>query len=332
MSFAFRNILAASVILVCLVGMIGLFVYALLPADSGGINSAPSIVFQVKSGDGFRDVAKHLYNEHLIRSPLAFDVVSLLDGAAPHFKPGLYRLSSSMSAFAIMQSITDNGHEVSVTIPEGSTLYDVDRILSNALVIRRGDLIAVAVGTTSSTSLEGTLFPDTYKFFTDSDVNAVIKKMVNNFTAKAGPLLATSKNATQDLIVASLVEKEVASSTDQAIVAGIIKKRFATGMTLNIDATICYAKLIQAQQTGASSAGCYPLTIGDLKIDSPYNTYTMQGLPPTPISNPGVAAIEATLNPKASPYLYYLSDPKTGKTIYAKTLEEQNANIARYLR
>ncbi|HVO28532.1 MAG TPA: endolytic transglycosylase MltG [Candidatus Paceibacterota bacterium] len=215
--------------------------------------------------------------------------------------------------------------EVLVTIPEGSTVYDIDRILAQAGVIRPGDLAQAS----SAPALEGRLFPDTYYFYASSTADAVVRKMVDDFDAKAGPLLeADGANAGRDLIVASLVQKEVASSTDQRLVAGIIDKRLAAGMYLDIDATICYAKEVAAP---ASTSGCYPLSADDLRIDSPYNTYTHTGLPPGPIGNPGLAAIEAALDPASSSYWYYLSDPKTGATIYAVTLAEQNANRAKYL-
>lgn len=217
-----------------------------------------------------------------------------------------------------------------VTIPEGSTRYDIDRILSNADVLERGEFIAAA-----STSLEGKLFPDTYEFYIETTPTSVIQKLLGNFDVKTESLFTAdpqnamnTKNAEQDLIIASMVQKEVASSIDMALVAGILEKRLASGTFLNVDATICYAKQI-AHPT--STAGCYPITARDLKMDSPYNTYIYKGLPPTPIGNPGVEAIEATLHPQTSTYWYYLSDPKTGQTIYAQTLAQQVANQKKYL-
>ena len=106
-------------------------------------------------------------------------------------------------------------------------------------------------------------------------------------------------------------------------------------MPLDVDATVCYAKLLenQASRPAASQVAqaCYPLTALDFKIDSPYNTYLYRGLPPGPIGNPGVSAIMAAIHPVVSPYWYYLSDPKTGKTIFAKTLDEQTQNRVKYL-
>ena len=215
--------------------------------------------------------------------------------------------------------------EVAVTIPEGSTIYDIDRILSSAGATQQGELIA----STSLLAQEGMLFPDTYYFFPSSTVSEVVKKMEDNFNVKAEPELARAgENAKQDLIIASIVQKEVASSADQAIVAGILEKRLAQGIPLDVDASICYIK----QQEHPTSTGACSLTAADLKVDSPYNTYLYRGLPPGPIGNPGAQAIEAALNPQSSTYFYYLSDLKTGETIYATTLQQQEANQRKYLR
>jgi UPF0755 protein len=280
----------------------------------------------VNTGEGFREIADELYSDHLIRSPIAFDLFSLFDGRASEMQPGLYRLDPSMNTPAIVGAISGaSAKEVTVTIPEGSNIYDIDRILSNALVIRPGALI----NATGTQALEGHLFPDTYEFYTNDSVGDVAKEMTDNFNAKAGPLLAADPaNATRTLIIASIVEKEVPDQADQELVAGIILKRLADGMPLDIDATVCYAKLL-ANPT--STAEACSLSALDFKIDSPYNTYLYKGLPPGPIGNPGTSAITAALHPQSSPYLYYLSDPATGKTIFAKTLDEQNQNKVKYL-
>lgn len=224
----------------------------------------------------------------------------------------------------VYERVTAQRPYVTVTIPEGSTIYDIDRILSGAGVIQQDALI----DTTSSLALEGKLFPDTYDFFPSSTIPEVLQKFTDDFNAKAAPLFAADPNEGRDLIIASLVQKEVASSTDMAIVAGIIDKRLAANNPLDIDATICYIKQMEHP---TSTAGCYPLAPSDYKIKSPYNTYLYDGLPPGPISNPGVVAIQAALHPETSTYFYYLSDPKTGATIYAVTLAQQMANQRKYL-
>jgi UPF0755 protein len=328
-----KNIIVGIVIALVII-VAGWFFFSLDPVDvAAGSAATPPIVFQVNPGDGFREVAQNLRAAHLIRSPFAFDIFSLVDGRAFTLKPGLYRLSPSMDVAQIVAMLSGSrAGKATVTIPEGSNIFNIDRMLSNALVIRPGALIAAA----RTQNLEGHLFPDTYQFYTNDSVEDVIQEMTSDFNAKAGPLFvaapagntSTFTDETSTLIIASIVEKEVPDQQDQEVVAGIILKRLADGMPLDIDATVCYAKLLAAS---TSTAQVCSLSALDFKIDSPYNTYLYKGLPPDPIGNPGTSAITAALHPQNSPYFYYLSDPATGKTIFAKTLDEQNQNRVKYL-
>jgi UPF0755 protein len=309
---------------VVLLGLIvGVFFYKLGPVNT---DNKATMVFEVKQGDGFRDIAASLYHEKLIKSSSAFDLFALLGGRALALKPGLYRLSPAMSTQQILDTFSGGGAgETTVTIPEGSNIYTIDAILSTALVIQPGELITFH----DDGPLEGRLFPDTYQFYTNADIKDVVQEFIDDYNAKALPLLsADAKNAKQDLILASILEKEVPDPGDQKVVAGLILKRLAAKMPLDIDATICYAKFMK---NPTSTTSCYPLSALDLKMDSPYNTYLYRGLPPGPIGNPGVSAIMAAIHPEASSYWYYLSDPKTGKTIFAKTLDEQDQNRVKYL-
>ncbi len=324
--FTKKNIVGVVFILIIIV-IAGLFFFSLVPVSAAPANGTLSpVIFQVSPGDGFRTIADNLYAAGLIHSPISFDLFSIVDGRAFTLKPGLYKLYPSMDAAQIIAALSGSGAgEAMVTIPEGSNIFDVDRILSNALVIRPGALINL----TSTQNLEGRLFPDTYQFYTNENVADVVAEMTENFNAKAGPLLAEDPaNASRNLIIASIVQEEVPDQADQELVAGIILKRLADNMPLDIDATVCYAKLL----TNPTSTGqACSLTALDFKIDSPYNTYLNRGLPPAPIGNPGTIAITAALHPQSSPYLYYLTDPATGKTIFAKTLDEQNQNRVKYL-
>lgn len=343
---------AIGALFVVVAAVAGAFLYALLPADA---QSTIPTTFEISKGEGFRAVADGLAAVHLIRSAAAFDAYALLGGRALAIKPGLYRLDPAMSAGKIVDIITTGGaDEATVTIPEGSNIYQVDAILSAALVIKPGALVDLQASGTQG-DLEGRLFPDTYRFYTGSNATSVVKEMEDNFEAKAGPLFAAagidaSATAGQAmpsaeekiLILASILEKEVPDRQDREIVAGILLKREKSGMPLDVDATVCYAKLTQENmsQNGAPTSGnmpdplatsCPTLTPLDFKIKSPYNTYLYGGLPPGPIGNPGTSSIVAALHPQSSPYWYYLSDPATGKTIFAKTLDEQTANRVKYL-
>jgi len=293
--------------------------------------AVPSVVFTVDQGEGFRAIIANLRSEGLVRSSIAAEAFSVVSGTAPHLKAGSYQLNPSMSAVAILEELASgSGREVTVTIPEGKNIFEIDALLGDAHVIAPGALIAFH----ADGNLEGKLFPDTYRFFTDSPVADVVQKFLDNFNAKAAPLLAADpKHANDDLIVASLVQKEVPDAHDQAIVAGILWKRAAAGMPLQVDATLCYAWWVAEEGPGATSStpGEPAHCSLDTKIVSAYNTYLNKGFPPAPIGNPGVTAITAALHPVSSPYWYYLSDPKTGKTIFAKTLDEQHQNTVKYL-
>lgn len=332
MPFTTKKLVVGSLAFAAIVGIAGFFTYGLLPADA---SASTQVVFEVKQGEGSRAIVGDLARTGLVRSSLVTETLALLTGSAFHLQPGLYKLDAAMSPRDILDELASkDGGEVTVTIPEGSNLYQIDGILANALVIHRGDLINfVASGATGSAAsgtgaadLEGKLFPDTYRFYTDANVASVVQEMEDAFASKAAPLLAAdSANATSDLIMASVVEKEVSDPGDQAIVAGILWKRISAGMPLQADATVCYA-MQRAAPLSASPCGTL-----DLKINSPYNTYLYKGLPPGPIGNPGISAIQAAIHPVRSPYWFYLSDPKTGKTIFSKTLDEQHQNTVKYL-
>lgn len=280
--------------------------------------------FEIASGAGFRDISGALAEDGLIRSRRAFEVYAFLSGRARSLQPGRYKVSPSYSGAAISAILAAGPEtETTVTIPEGMTSFDIDRILSAAAVTPPGKFLALA----REQNLEGRLFPDTYRFYFGSSPKVVLEKMLANFERRAAPLLAADPaQAGRNLILASILEKEVPDPEDRKIVAGLLIKRVKAGVPLQVDASLCYAKEVLHPE-----ASCEPLTKLDKEIESAYNTYLHSGWPPGPIANPGVVAIEAALHPKDSPYWYYLSDPKSGKTVFAKTIEEQVSNQLKYL-
>jgi len=205
---------------------------------------------------------------------------------------------------------------VTITVPEGATVSDINTILHENKVI--------STSTSLSENLEGYLFPDTYEFFLNSSLEVVETRFEENFDYKVSKLFpdGVSDEELRDvIIVASLIEKEVPLLEDRKIVSGIIEARLGAGIPLQIDASICYIK----------EKPCLPITEDDKKIESMYNTYLHRGLPPGPIGNPGLDAIVASIKPQQSPYLYYISDPESGRTIFATTLDEHNSNVVKYL-
>lgn len=298
------------------------FALELKPISPG---AAPKTLFEIKAGEGFRGITDRLEEEGLIRSDLAAKAYFLFSGSAFHLQPGIYLLGGSLSVQEIARIISVGQEEVRVTIPEGYSIYEIDAALAENYVLKPGALISWAK--VQSFPVEGRLFPDTYNFFLNSTTSDVAEKMLSNFDAKVTQILPKDQaQAKKIIIIASILEKEVPNYKDRQVVAGIILKRLAAKMAIQVDATVCYAKRM------AGNSNCYPLTPSDFKADSPYNTYVYRGLPPGPIGNPGLSAIQAAMTPAQSDYWYYLSDPKTGKTIFSETLDSQASNRVKYLK
>lgn len=221
---------------------------------------------------------------------------------------------------------------VRVTVPEGYTVSRIDALLAREGVVSPGSLLTLPVSEfipahpflAGAPSLEGFLFPDTYEFFLGSSPSVVASTMLDTFSRKALPLFPDPSLVLRGVTLASIIEREVPPyGVDRSTVAGIFEKRLRLGMPLQADATVCYAK---------DPLGCGGVSASDLAIESPYNTYRVPGLPPGPIANPGASAIAAALAPRTSPYLYYISHPETGRSIFAGSLDEHTQNVAHYLK
>ncbi len=291
-----------------------------------GNSGAAMVPFQIMAGDGVRTIGAHLEAQHLIRSGYVFDVIAAGEGKSQKFSPGVYEINASMSTPTIVGVLGNamNGG-VSVTFPEGVNLFQMDDVLSSADITPPRAFANYAL----ANHLEGYLFPDTYRFFKGEPMTMIAQAFSANFAAKAVPVLAGDAHASDTVTLASILEKEVRTDEDRRIVAGILEKRTQMGIPLGVDAAVCYGKQLAHQSTTISCADLVP---ADFKLVSPYNTYLNKDLPPGPIGNPGIAAFTAARQPATSSYLFYITDPATGKTVYAKTLQEQEKNIKTYLK
>lgn len=323
--------LAFSVAGVFLIVVIAYFFYGLQPS----LAKEGPVTFKISKGESFRSIGARLSREELVRSISVFKMYALFTGKVQSFKPGVYTLGSNMSIPELVSILTAVGaNEIVVTVPEGVTLKDTDRLLAKAGVIEESDLLKFRLSDLSdeypflmeASNLEGFLFPDTYRFEVGTPIELVVKRFLDNFEAKAWPILESRKNWYEDLRLASYLEREVPDFNDRAVVAGILLKRLKIGMPLQVDATLSYAKC------NGRLLGCENIKVirGDLTMSSPYNTYQRLGWTPTPIANPGQAAIKAAVSPQKSSYLFYLS-AKTGETVFSKTLDEHNDNKFKYL-
>jgi UPF0755 protein len=291
-----------------------------LPVDSKDTSQK---IFVVKKGDGVREIAYDLKHQGLIKDPIVFFILTKRMGYDKKIEAGDFRLSPSMSAYDIAGSLTHGTLDIWVTIPEGKRTEEIAEILKETIpTFEESWTQALATD-------EGYLFPDTYLIPKDATIDLISQMMKNNFEQKFSSVKNTKTTNLTDqdtIILASLVEREARADIDRPLVASVIYNRINIGMKLDIDATLQYALGYQVDEKRWWKK---ELTNLDKTINSPYNTYANPGLPPGPISNPGLASIKAALNPAKTDYLYYISDPN-GVNHYAKTLAEHNANIQKY--
>ncbi len=283
-------------------------------------------IIVIEQGESFSKVAENLKKQNLIRSSWAFNIYAKQTGMGARIQTGTFRLSPSMSSEQILKILSLQPVENWVTLLEGWRVEEMAQILSSKFKVQSSRFLKIAK--------EGYMFPDTYLFPDDVTEEQIVKKLRDNFDIKysdeiRAKIKALGLTEEQGVILASIVEREARSSEARRMVASILLKRFKIGMGLNADATVQYA-LVPKGSVNPPAGGWWErhLTGDDLQVDSPYNTYIHSGLPPTPISNPGLSSIVAVANADSgTPYLYYYHDSK-GVSHYAETLEEHNQNIA----
>lgn len=330
--------------IVLLVGGAGWWFFSRIHQPIGKNNG--DVALTIAKGEGVRVIGDRLYEKKLIRARWEWNAYIILTDRRSGLLAGDYVLNRGMNVAQIAAAMTDAdlaSDEVTVKIREGMSTAAVAALLEQKGVIS-ADLFLAAVAThdtrtvitdatydvlagrPAAAGLDGFLFPDTYRFFKHSTASAVLRKFLDTFSQRFSVSMITEAQAQgrsvyDVLILASILEAELQTPNDRAMAADIFLRRIKAGMPLNADTTILYA--LGGKKTA--------LTLDDLKVDSPYNTYTHQGLPPGPINNPGLGALTAALRPVANDYWYYLTTP-TGATAYAKTLAEHAQNKQKYLR
>jgi len=282
------------------------------------------IIFVVTRGEGGKEIAAALSRENLIHDRTSFFLLIKLLGIEKDLQAGDFRLNKSMDARSIALELTHGILDVWVTTLEGWRVEEIASQLNKDVDIPESQFLASA--------REGYMFPDTYQVARDATASSVTKMFLDNFNAKVTLAMREDAKKTgltfaQTITLASLVEREGKTESDRPMIAGILLNRIKLGMPLQVDATLQYAL---GYQPFEKSWWKKELSDDDKKIDSPYNTYANAGLPPAPICNPGIVSIKAAIYPSTSDYLYYIHD-KTGAVHYAKTVEEHNVNIQKYL-
>ena len=286
--------------------------------------------FVVTRGATMQSISDDLEAKGFVRSSLAFHIYFHIFYAGKTISPGGYFISSSMSDWEIAQILISQSAIKWVTIPEGLRKEEIADILTTDLNWSSSTEAEFLSDTnTSADYIEGVYFPDTYLIPINNTPEQVVTELIAEFNGKFAPYLKQAQNQnikwTTALTLASIIQREAAGTSDMPLISGILWNRLLQKMPLDVDSTLQYAR-------GDTSTGWWaPITSADKKIDSPFNTYLHAGIPPHPISNPGISAISAALNPATTTCLYYLHD--TNRIIHcANTLEEQQNNILKYLR
>jgi UPF0755 protein len=281
--------------------------------------STPQYLY-IEPGDGVLRVAYKAKSLRLVKRAWHFKVATQLLGVQGKLRAGEYEISSGFTLKSLIEKIVRGEvYYHNFSVPEGASVAQVE------------DLLIQSVGLNFdgyATPVEGSILPETYYYQRGEKASALIWRMqvaLNQYLdeAWARRASATAVNSKEEaLVLASIIEKETGVASERAIVSGVFTNRLKKGMRLQSDPTVVYG-ISLGTPLGRR------LTRRDIQQTTPYNTYRVAGLPPTPIANPGRASIEAALNPAEVDYIYFVADG-TGGHVFAKTLREHNRNVSRW--
>lgn len=317
---------------------------------------ATDIQFTIESGTGGKTIAQNLYKAGIIKSKIFFELYLWKNNLAPALQAGEYVLSPSLSIREIVKVLLAGNSaqkERSIKIIEGWNLNNVADYFQTENIFSSKDFLALTgepkidyrksknesqptdysqdfsflADKPEYRGLEGYLFPDTYRIYTDATADEVVRKMLSNFDSKLTPEMRAEikkqgKTIYEIVTMASIIQKEVRSEKDMKMVSGIFWNRINNRQALESCATLAYILGENKKQ----------YSYEDTRVESPYNTYMNRDLPPGPIANPGIEAIKAAIWPTDSDYNYFLSSSDGGETIYSRTFEEHVRNKEKYLR
>ncbi len=325
------------------------FIAAYLNWRSGDLSSpagsdARPVSFTVESGESVGQIATRLQREGLIGDAELFRLYLRYNGLDSRIEAGAFELKKTMTMADIAAVLQRGrrGDELALTVPEGRRLEEVAQIVSEQLDIDADEFLRLARsprtfavnfpfldGLPADATLEGFLFPDTYRFTQDATARDVIERMLLNFDhqvpqSQRDKLAAQGRTLFEAVALASIVEREAVVADEHPAIAGVYHNRLQAGMALDADPTVQYAMgYQQAQATWWNRE----LTQDDYRaVESPYNTYLHPGLPPGPICNPGLSSLLAAVEPAQSPYYFFrASCSGDGTHMFSKTLEEHAA-------
>jgi UPF0755 protein len=284
----------------------------------------------IAAGTGTQAMAAQLEHAGIVRSQYAFDALKVARSGA--LKAGEYRFDHAAPLTEVYERIRKGDiYTRTVVVPEGFNIFDIAQAIEAAGLGSRAEFLAaerkhvelISQWSPGATSLEGYLFPDTYRFSRHVTAETMLATMVKRFGQMTQTLgLNQDADVSRVVTMASLVEKEVHIDVERPVVAGVFENRLAAEMPLQTDPAVAYASLLRGTWTGV-------IHQSELHSDSAYNTYVHAGLPPGPICNPGMAALKAAMQPAKTDYLYFVADA-AGATRFATDLKEHEAQVAAF--
>lgn len=332
---------AFAVVLVLVLAVVGLGVWWLL-ADTAAPQAGQGdpVEFEVAEGAGVSTLADELADAGVIRSSWAFRLAARFDERSERIQAGSHELRTGMSSDEVLAELASEPEidTFRLTVPEGLTVDAILPRMAEAGGFAEDELVAALEGGEvelpawvpaddlpgGAQPYEGVLFPDTYRFRDDSEPADVLQRLVDEADEAVTELEPPEDVTRYELVtVASLVEREAKVPEERPVIASVIYNRLAEPMRLQVDATVQYARGEHAER----------LLFEDLQVDSDWNTYERDGLPPTPIASPGRAALEAAADPDDTDYLYYVVDDLDARShAFAETKEEHDANVREFRR
>lgn len=300
-----------------------------------------TVIIPVPDGASAREIGEELEDAGVIQSARLFRVLASLMGVGDDMVAGDYEFERGETALTAIRRISQGvTAPMVITIPEGLRADEIGDLLESRGIVSADDLRRALGDIYEATflselpadaALEGFLFPATYGFSRDTSGHEVVQKLLNAFDQRYRetilPSLSTGEvELYEAVILASIVEREAQVAEERPIIAGVFLNRLDLGLPLQADPTVQYA--LGSDTTSVQDFGYWKadLTLADLELDSPYNTYVNVGLPPGPIASPGLDSIMAALEPAETNYLFFVARPD-GSHVFAETLEEHNRNV-----
>ncbi len=298
--------------------------------------NAPEVIIRIKPGENTATIASQLKEKKVIRSELLFRIMAKLDGSDRHLKAGHYVFGGNCSLMQTLERIRSGRSTlIHLTIPEGFSLYKTIRQMERVGIGPYDSLLAIATDPSvvkaltgfDKPTLEGFLYPETYAFDIDIEPRYIFGMMTGQFFKKLAENkyeITEQEEFYRNLILASIVEQEAVLEREKPLIAGVFLNRLAKNMRLESCPSVDY--ILERQDIRRRQ-----LTETDLQIDSPYNTYRIDGLPPNPICNPSISSLQAVYYPQVTDFLYFFADFE-GNNIFSRTYTEHQNKMKIYNR